>query len=472
MNICSRTVLIILSLLGSAKLVQAFQVAAPAPKAQSILLMRAGERRPQLNPQTQNGRQRCGYDDKRVIGHENIQGLQASDCDWNSTNPDQMYSPTFVYNIPVVFHVIQHTNGDGALSPATIQDQIDVLNEDFRAVQGSPGAPGFDTMIQFHLATVDPDGAPTTGITYSTNDAWHNDEWTTPGYWEVLQWDPLRYLNVYTLNTVGYYGYYWGTPGSIEDGVYLWWLYVGKNSSATSASDNYGRTATHEIGHYFGLHHTFEGGCAGSDCYASGDLICDTNPHASATYGCPSSQQSCGSEVPVRNYMNYTDDNCMWEFTEEQTRRMRCRTQWYRPNLAETGSGCGVAKPYCDTTPNSVGTSALIGHAGSLSITMNDLELNASGATPAQFGLFYFGPNQISIPFGHGLRCVGGKIRRLGVIQVDSYGNGSLALDFTTAPASDITANSTWNFQLWYRDPMAGGADFNLSNALEATFCP
>ena len=211
MNTCYKTVFITLSLLGSAGLAQAFQAAPPTPLAQAKALIRAGNSLPQLNPGARNGRQRCGYDDKRVTVIERTQGTQASDCDWNSTNPDQVYAPTFIYNIPVVVHVIQHTNGDGALSPATVQDQIDVLNEDFRAIQGSPGAPGLDAMLQFHLATVDPSGAPTTGITYSTNDAWHNDEYTTPGYWEVLQWDPLRYLNVYTLNTVGYYGYYWGS---------------------------------------------------------------------------------------------------------------------------------------------------------------------------------------------------------------------------------------------------------------------
>ncbi len=151
---------------------------------------------------------------------------------------------------------------------------------------------------------------------------------------------------------------------------------------------------------------------------------------------------------------------------------MRCRIQWYRPNLAETGSGCGVAMPYCDTNPNSVGAGALIGHGGSFDITTNDFELNASGAIPGQFGIFYFGPNQISTPFGHGTRCVGGQVRRLTVLQADSSGDASLTLDFTTAQASDITANSTWNFQFWYRDPLAGGASFNLSNAFEATFCP
>jgi len=170
--------------------------------------------------------------------------------------------------------------------------------------------------------------------------------------------------------------------------------------------------------------------------------------------------------------MNYTDDNCMWEFTEEQARRMRCRIEWYRPNLAEIETGCGGATAYCNTSPNSVGSGALMGHAGSFGITTNELELSTWGAVPGQFGIFYFGPNQVSAPFGHGVRCVGGQTRRLPVLQADIFGDAILALDFTTAPASDITADSTWNFQFWYRDPAAAGATFNLSDGLEITFCP
>jgi hypothetical protein len=95
-----------------------------------------------------------------------------------------------------------------------------------------------------------------------------------------------------------------------------------------------------------------------------------------------------------------------------------------------------------------------------------------AAAVPGQFGIFYFGPNQISTSFGNGVRCVGGQTRRLPVLQADFFGDASLSLDFTTAPASDITADSTWNFQFWYREAASAGGGFNLSNALEATFCP
>ena len=101
------------------------------------------------------------------------------------------------------------------------------------------------------------------------------------------------------------------------------WSSIGLNAPI-GPPYNLGRTTTHEVGHYLGLYHTFDGGCApASGCNTNGDLICDTNPESSPNFS-PCNRSTCGSPDPTNNYMDYSDDICMTEFTEEQARRMRC----------------------------------------------------------------------------------------------------------------------------------------------------
>ena len=134
---------------------------------------------------------------------------------------------------------------------------------------------------------------------------------------------------------------------------------------------------------------------------------------------------------------------------------------------------CPAYSTYCTTSPNSVGPGVLIGATGSTSITANDLVLTGTGAPLSQFGLFYFGPNQISVPFGEGVRCAGGGIVRLGVSNSGGTGVFTKALDHTAlAPGNEILAGETQNFQCWYRDPSGGPSGFNFSDGLEVFFCP
>jgi carboxypeptidase T len=134
----------------------------------------------------------------------------------------------------------------------------------------------------------------------------------------------------------------------------------------------------------------------------------------------------------------------------------------------------GSATNYCTTSPNSVGSGATIGNTGSTNVSANDLVLTVQYGPPNQFGLFYYGPNQIAVPFGEGVRCVGGGIFRLHVFTMDGSGNGSYALDIANPPlsAGQISAGEIWNFQCWYRDPAGGPAGFNFSDGREVTFCP
>jgi hypothetical protein len=290
----------------------------------------------------QQAHTRCGTPDRRPLP-----GLDSpTDCSYTRTNPDAAYDPGVgVFRIPVVVHVIQRTDGTGFIPDARVRSQIDILNEDFRALAGTLGAPGTDTGIEFYLATVDPDGNPTDGITNSTNNTWYND---SGRYWETLAWDTNRYLNIYTNSADGYLGYVpdlpqGGIAGDDADRVVV--LHEAFGRDAPLRPFDLGRTATHEVGHYLGLYHTFDGGCGStSTCNTSGDLICDTNRQDQPTWGCPSSASSCGGPAPFDNYMDYSDDRCMDRFTPIQARRMRCSMEFYRPNLYSTGSaGCSPA---------------------------------------------------------------------------------------------------------------------------------
>ena len=136
--------------------------------------------------------------------------------------------------------------------------------------------------------------------------------------------------------------------------------------------------------------------------------------------------------------------------------------------------GCGLVTPHCTGSPNSVGPGASIGYEGDLDVATNDFTLTAVGVPPVQFGIFYYGPAATQVPFGDGFRCITGQTVRLPILQTTVVGAVSYAMDFTMppGPSGEITAGSTWHFQFWYRDPTGpGGNGFNLTDALEVTFC-
>ena len=152
---------------------------------------------------------------------------------------------------------------------------------------------------------------------------------------------------------------------------------------------------------------------------------------------------------------------------------------WER-DLFDGCLGGGTATNYCTVSPNSVGPGAMIGSTGTTSIGTNAFTVTVIAAPPDQFGLFYYGAAQIDIPFGDGVRCVGGGgaggIFRLSPAQMtDGAGNASRQVDFTQPPVDSgpgmIVPGDTWNFQFWYRDPTIG-TGINLSDGLEVVFCP
>ena len=132
------------------------------------------------------------------------------------------------------------------------------------------------------------------------------------------------------------------------------------------------------------------------------------------------------------------------------------------------------AESVCESSINSAGSLATIQFGGSVSIAANDLSLIANDCPPNRSGLFFYGVNGVSVPFGDGVRCVGGQVFRFAPIQTNSQGIAVRAIDNTQPPgaAGQLVSGSVWFFQFYYRDPGGpGGTGFNLTDAVRARFC-
>jgi hypothetical protein len=135
--------------------------------------------------------------------------------------------------------------------------------------------------------------------------------------------------------------------------------------------------------------------------------------------------------------------------------------------------GCPVPSNYCTATVNSTGMAAQMFSTGSQDVGDNTFTLTAAVMPPGQFGLFFYGPNQTSLPIGDGTICIDpGAIFRLPVVQVSAFGDATHAVDFgSLPPGGQIQNGDTMNFSFWFRDPPGGPSGFNFSDGLEVTFC-
>ena len=248
-----------------------------------------------------------------------------------------------VYTIPTVVHVVYNNSAEN-ISTALIQSQIDVLNADFRTISSAAAAKwgvAADTEIEFCLASVDPNGNPTDGITrtatsvtaFGSNDAVKFDAQGGKDAWPASD-----YLNIWVCDLSGGllgYAQFPNTGAAATDGVVNDYLYTGVNSAG--APYDGGRTCTHEVGHWLNLRHIWGDGPCNRD-----DFVSDTPKAKSSTSGCPSNRSECGSLNMVENYMDYSYDACMNLFTEGQKSRMRATFAPGGPRASLLNSnGCG-----------------------------------------------------------------------------------------------------------------------------------
>ncbi|MBL0049058.1 MAG: T9SS type A sorting domain-containing protein [Bacteroidetes bacterium] len=247
-----------------------------------------------------------------------------------------------VYKIPVVVHVV-YKSGTENVSDAQIYSQIAALNRDYRKqntdisqVPAAFAALAADAEIEFCLASVDPNGIATTGITRTLTNNTQGFGNPTPSVKTapdgVSPWDPSRYMNMWVCDLQGQllgYAQFPGTGSASTDGIVIDFAYFGTMGTATAPFDK-GRTATHEVGHYLNLRHIW------GDANCGNDFVNDTPTQQASNGQCPTFPHVTCSNGPngdmFMNYMDYVDDACMFMFSEGQKARMVA-------TLTGTGSG-------------------------------------------------------------------------------------------------------------------------------------
>jgi PKD repeat protein len=284
-----------------------------------------------------------------------------------------------IITVPVVVHVI-HYDGFGNISKQQVDDGIRVINEDFQKLNSDTTNTralfrniAADVQIEFTLANIDPNGNCTEGInrinSYLTYD--NRNEVKALSFWPSNE-----YLNVWLVNTI--------RSGSTTGGTTLGYAQFPNSGNLStyglvcrndqwgdigSAGGTGGRTATHEVGHCFGLFHPFQSGC-GFSCVNSGDFVCDTPPTSASTFGCDYTNNTCSNDATgtsgqnpnpyttnvadqLENYMSY--DDCQSLFTEGQKTRMQGSFGVYsflnnlrsNANLIATGTNNGFVTQNC-----------------------------------------------------------------------------------------------------------------------------
>ncbi len=285
--------------------------------------------------------------DPSYVAQENAMNIAIRQASRNATDT--------IIMIPVVVHIINQN--PFTITDATVISAIAQLNDAYGKTGAYTASPGADTRIRFCLAKQDPEGGNTTGIT-RTSSFWGDDlnmENEDDKLKNIVIWDPVRYVNIWVVSSIHGEAYAFFRCGQwIRSGV-GGYATLPPNGSPTDGLVVAGLGANllaHEMGHYLGLYHTFEGGCTNWDCNNNGDRVCDTPPdnEVLASPSCAAPDNSCTTDtlsaysngnfpvdVPdqISNFMDYGNGGCTIQFTQGQADRMRAAINTSRIGLLE-----------------------------------------------------------------------------------------------------------------------------------------
>ncbi|WP_397363818.1 M43 family zinc metalloprotease [Olleya sp. R77988] len=434
---------------------------------------------------------RCGSDEynakllqsnPEMMGSEAFERKMAEKVE--EINQNRSSNQMVVVTIPIVFHVLHNGEPIGTgpnITDAQVLSQLTVMNEDYRRMAGTPGfntnAVGADVEVEFCLAQQDPNGNPTNGINrvnIGQNGITETSLADAQNQMDALKpssvWDPANYMNMWSVafnGGSGLLGYaqFPGGPAN-TDGVVADYRFFGSSdyndgTFNLSAPFDKGRTMTHEVGHFLGLYHTFQGGCTGTGS-TGGDFCADTPAVATPNYGCVVGTNSCAADPGndmIENYMDYTDDACMNVFTVDQKARIVnvLATQTNRASLTTStvctpsttpliNFGSGTPSPgqvaegsNCNFLDYTIDLTSTLGGSAASTVTL------VNSGTAVENEDFMLMNNSVTFPMGSTTPSNSVTLRVFNDNFVETDETIVLALNLSTSGNSTVST-STYNY--------------------------